>query len=272
MRSDDRRRRACGRSCRAAARVGPTTRGHPGGREDLAERPDRAADVVADVRLVEPAAVVAHEVAHPAPRRRSRPGGTRASGRRSTSRPARRRGARARARRPRAARRRRRSSRSARFGITPFACWTIPTSSTSVSRWSVRIVDELRGRRPATGAAARRALDRLAQDRRGRLGDRRPRELRADPPRLGAGGGEPLGLLDVAGRRRRRAPPDRRTGRASPAPDASMSCAYQYGVETTPQPAAIANVSAPDAICSRLAVRRHEDVGRREQVGDLVDR
>ena len=34
--------------------------------EDVAERPDRAADVVADVRLVEPATVVAHEVAHPA--------------------------------------------------------------------------------------------------------------------------------------------------------------------------------------------------------------
>ena len=31
-----------------------------------------------------------------------------------------------------------------------------------------------------------------------------------------------------------------------------MSCAYQYGVETMPQPAAIAKVSAPEAICSRL--------------------
>ena len=51
-----------------------------------------------------------------------------------------------------------------------------------------------------------------------------------------------------------------------------MSCAYQYGVETTAQPAAIAKVSAPEAICSRLAVRRHEHVGRREQVGELVDR
>ena len=45
---------------------GPDDGGDPGGREDLAERPDRAADVVADVGLVEPAAVVAHEVAHPA--------------------------------------------------------------------------------------------------------------------------------------------------------------------------------------------------------------
>ena len=40
-----------------------------------------------------------------------------------------------------------------------------------------------------------------------------------------------------------------------------MSCAYQYGVETTAQPAASANVSAPEAICSRFAVRREEDVG-----------
>ncbi len=31
-----------------------------------------------------------------------------------------------------------------------------------------------------------------------------------------------------------------------------MSCAYQYGVETTPQPAARPKVSAPDEICSRL--------------------
>jgi hypothetical protein len=40
-------------------------------------------------------------------------------------------------------------------------------------------------------------------------------------------------------------------GTISPAPDASMSCAYQYGVETTAHPAAMPNVSAPDAICSR---------------------
>ena len=51
-----------------------------------------------------------------------------------------------------------------------------------------------------------------------------------------------------------------------------MSCAYQYGVETTAHPAAIANVSAPEAICSRLSVGRQEDVGRSEQVRELVDR
>ena len=39
--------------------------GDPGRREDLAQRPDRAADVVPDVRRVEPAPVVAHEVSHP---------------------------------------------------------------------------------------------------------------------------------------------------------------------------------------------------------------
>ena len=42
----------------------PDERGHPRGREHVAERPDRTADVIADMRLVEPAAVVAHEVAH----------------------------------------------------------------------------------------------------------------------------------------------------------------------------------------------------------------
>ena len=50
-----------------------------------------------------------------------------------------------------------------------------------------------------------------------------------------------------------------------------MSSAYQYGVETAAQPAAIANVSAPEAICSRLRVRRDEDVRRGEQIGQLVD-
>ena len=37
-----------------------------------------------------------------------------------------------------------------------------------------------------------------------------------------------------------------------PAPDESMSLAYQYGVDTTAQPAASANVSAPEELCSRL--------------------
>ena len=48
----------------SSGRAGPTTRRHPGRREHLAERPDRATDVVADMRLVEPVPFVAHEVAH----------------------------------------------------------------------------------------------------------------------------------------------------------------------------------------------------------------
>ena len=50
-----------------------------------------------------------------------------------------------------------------------------------------------------------------------------------------------------------------------------MSCAYQYGVETTAQPAAMPKVSAPDEICSRsrYGVTKTSVVG--EQVGDLLD-
>src|SRR5690348_11922662 len=44
----------------------------PGGREDFSERPDRAADVVADVSAVEPPSVVAHEVPHARPGRIAR--------------------------------------------------------------------------------------------------------------------------------------------------------------------------------------------------------
>src|SRR5579884_3451635 len=38
----------------------------PRRREDVAQRPDRSADMIAEVRLVEPAAVVTHEVPHAA--------------------------------------------------------------------------------------------------------------------------------------------------------------------------------------------------------------
>ena len=57
-----------------------------------------------------------------------------------------------------------------------------------------------------------------------------------------------------------------------------MSFAYQYGVETTPQPAASAKVSAPDAICSRflygvtktsVAASRSELVDREEAIVEL---
>ena len=50
-----------------------------------------------------------------------------------------------------------------------------------------------------------------------------------------------------------------------------MSFAYQVRRRDAAHPAAIAKVSAPEAICSAVAVRRHEDVGRGEQVGQLVD-
>ena len=61
-------------------------------------------------------------------------------------------------------------------------------------------------------------------------------------------------------------------GTSGPAPEASMSCAYQYGVETTAQPAASANVSAPEAICSRLAYGVRKTSVCREQSRELVDR
>ena len=42
----------------------------------------------------------------------------------------------------------------------------------------------------------------------------------------------------------------RRSRTILPAPEESMSSAYQYGVETAAQPAASANVSAPEELCS----------------------
>ena len=94
---------------------------------------------------------------------------------------------------------------------------------------------------------------------------------RADPSRLGACRRELSRLLDVVGRPRRRAQRDRRTARSCRRPIASMSCAYQYGVETTAQPAAIAEGERPRRDLLAVPVRSHEDVGRGKQVGDLVD-
>ena len=51
-----------------------------------------------------------------------------------------------------------------------------------------------------------------------------------------------------------------------------MSCAYQYGVETTAQPAAIAKVSAPEAICSRLRYGVTNTSVAASRSRDLVDR
>ena len=61
-------------------------------------------------------------------------------------------------------------------------------------------------------------------------------------------------------------------GTRRPAPDASMSSAYQYGVETAAQPAASANVKRTRRDLLPVAIRRDEDVRRGEQVGQLVDR
>jgi hypothetical protein len=57
---------------------------------------------------------------------------------------------------------------------------------------------ELRVEARDRAAAARGQLDGFLQHRRGRLRDRRPRQQGADPPRLGAGRGEPLRLVDIA--------------------------------------------------------------------------
>ena len=57
---------SAGSISRSRIRLGSQQRGHRLGRHHLAERPRGAPEVVAAVRLVEPAAVVGHEVAHAA--------------------------------------------------------------------------------------------------------------------------------------------------------------------------------------------------------------
>ncbi len=99
-------------------------------------------------------------------------------------------------------------------------------------------------------ASARRELDRLLEHRRRRVGDGRPGELRADPSCLGAAAASSSGSSTYAQTASASAAGSA-NGTIVPAPDASMSCAYQYGVETTAQPAAMPKVSAPDEICSR---------------------
>ena len=54
-------------------------------------------------------------------------------------------------------------------------------------------------------------------------------------------------------------------------PVASMSFAKRYGVEIAAQPAAMARVNAPDDLL-RVAVRRQEDIGGVQQVGQLGNR
>ena len=231
------------------SRVGLDDGGDPGGGEDLAERPDRAADVVADVRLVEPAAVVAHEVAHPA----LALGGVQERERAVED------------RRPgllvAAARERERDDREPRDVVDAVAGVAVRDDPVRVLH-DADVVDE---REQVVGAQARelqvgdadrpaprRELVRLAQHRGRRLGDRRPGERRADPPRLGARRGERLGLRRCSRRRRRRARPGRRTARGGPRPRRACPARTSTASRRSPQPAAIAKVSAPEAICSRL--------------------
>ena len=221
----------------------------PRGRQDLAERPDRAAEIIADVRVVQRAAVIAHEVAHTVVLGRGVKNCA-ARGRGSRSRGPRRRGGRGRARR--------RPGKPcdvvdagavSRFSMTPCACCTMPTSSISVSRRSPRL-GGCRSPTPDDGAA--RELGCLLEHDGRRFGDRRPRERRAAHAAVRAAPKRP--------------PPDARRSRTRPrwqaagssngddatCAEVSMSSAYQYGVETMPHPAASAKVSAPEAICSRL--------------------
>ena len=51
-----------------------------------------------------------------------------------------------------------------------------------------------------------------------------------------------------------------------------MSCAYQYGVEMTPQPAAMPNVSAPEEICSRPVYGVTKTSVSASRSGNLPDR
>ena len=124
------------------------------------------------------------------------------------------------------------------------------------------------GERPP---ASRRQLDGLAQHGRGRLGHRRPGELRADPPCLGARGGEPLGLVDVAadgvGERRGVGERDELAG-------PRREHVLRVPVRRRDDGAAGGDSEGERARGDLLAplVRRDEDVGRGEQVGDLVDR
>ena len=135
--------------------------------------------------------------------------------------------------------------------MIPCACWTMPTSSTSVSRWSVRRLVRCRS---ATPSGLRRGASSSASCKTSAVAsrDRRPRERRADPLCLGARGDKRLRSLDVVadcvGERVRiveRNDEPRRPRRACPARTSRES-------RRQPQPAAIANVSAPEAICSRL--------------------
>ena len=156
-----------------------------------------------------------------------------------------------------------------RFGITPSACSTMPTSSTSVSRWSSR----RRGRPSAPRAGRRR---RAGGDRLVRAPPRRAGRRRATPssPRAAS----PPRAWRRAARDRRagrrpppRAPAGRRTARARPrrrraAPRRSGTASRRRGSPRRWR------TSAPPRRSARRTVRRQVDVGRGEQAGELLDR
>ena len=126
-------------------------------------------------------------------------------------------------------------------------------------------------RRRDRAAAARRQLDGLLQHRGSRLRDRRPRQQRADPPRFGAGRRQPLRLLDVAADR-----VGERLGVAERHELAGPGGEHVLRVPVRRRDDAAAG-GDPEGERARgdllaPAVRRHEDVGGGEQVGDLVDR
>ena len=197
--------------------------------------------------------------------------GRRATGRGSSSRAARRCGSRARARRPRAGRRRRRSSRCSRLGMIPSRVLD-----------DADVVDE---REQVVGAQARQMqvgdaggpsaaarTPRPREDRRGRLGDRRPGEHGADPPRLRPCRVERVGLLDVVADRGRRPRPGRRTARGVPGARGEHVLRVPVGGRDDAAAGCDREGERAGGDLLPVAVRRHEHVGRGEQVGELVDR
>ncbi len=153
----------------------------------------------------------------------------------------------------------------------PCACWTMPTSSTSVSRWSLRRLVRWRSATPA-GRRRGASSERLAQDGGGRLGDGRPGERGPDPARLGPRRERATPAPRGTSRPRRRAPPDRRTGRAGPRRRRACPARTSTASRRSPQPAASREGQRAGGDLLAVAVRRHEHVGRGEQVGELVDR
>ncbi len=123
------------------------------------------------------------------------------------------------------------------------------------------------GHRPAP---AGRELDRLSQHGGCRLGDRGPSQLRADPPRLGACGREPLRLLDVAADG-----VGERGGVGERHDLAGTRAEHVLRVPVRGRDDAAAGGKAegerPRRDLLALPIRSHEDVGFGKEVGDLVD-